>query len=53
MNINTCRISWLPRIAYTDADLWNIYIFKSIINPSNIAHTTINPLFILDRSKET
>jgi hypothetical protein len=27
---------------------------KSLINPYNIAYTiTINPLFILDRSKET
>ena len=36
------------------ADLWNVYIEKSIINQFNIAYTvTINPLFILDRSKET
>jgi hypothetical protein len=45
---HTFRISWLPCIAYkqaTDADLWNIYIFKSLINPCNIAYITINPLF--------
>ena len=38
----------------TVADLWNIYILKSLINPCNIAYTiTIKTLLILNRSKET
>jgi hypothetical protein len=32
INMNTFCISWLPHIPATDADLWNMYILKSLIN---------------------
>ena len=45
MNLNTFRISKdsTQSLQDTDADLWNIYMLKSLINPFNIAYTfTIN-----------
>ena len=56
INVNTFSVSRLPRIVYKPLMLtfWNIYILKSLINPLDIVYNiTINPLFILGRSKET